>query len=113
MPTNNTTVIEVSSPKSVAIDVSNPKSVAIDVNHGAVGPQGPRGTQGMGADTTYYFVQGVPSDTWVIDHNLGRHPSVTVVDSGGTQVYGEVLYNSNNRLTLIFSNQFSGQAYLN
>jgi hypothetical protein len=67
---------------------------------------------------TYTHTQGSVSDTWVITHSLGRFPSVTVVDSGDTVVFGTVVYNSNNQLTVTFfvggsPSAFSGKAYLN
>ena len=41
---------------------------------------------------TYTHNQSSTSDTWVINHNLNRFPSVTVIDSGGTIVQGTVVY---------------------
>lgn len=61
----------------------------------------------------FIFNQNSPATTWNITHNLARRPSVTVVDSAGTVVVGEVTYNSDNALTIQFSAGFSGQAYLN
>jgi hypothetical protein len=58
------------------------------------------------------FTQGSASSTWNITHALGGRPSVTVVDSAGTVVYGEVRYNSNTSITVTFSSPFSGFAYL-
>ncbi len=63
--------------------------------------------------STYVHTQSSPSATWSISHNLGRRPSVTVVDSAGTVVIGEVTYLSDNTLRVEFSAGFSGQAYLN
>lgn len=62
---------------------------------------------------TYTHVQGSPASTWTIDHNLGRYPSISVVDSGGSLVFGEVKYNTSNQAQVSFSAAFSGQAYLN
>jgi hypothetical protein len=68
----------------------------------------------VGSSFQYFvFNQNNPSATWTITHNLGRRPSVTVVDSAGTVVIGEVTYTSDNALTIQFSAGFSGQAYLN
>ena len=58
------------------------------------------------------FTQGSVSSTWNITHQLGGRPSVTIVDSAGTVVYGEVRYNSNTSITVLFSSPFSGFAYL-
>ena len=60
----------------------------------------------------YIHVQGGASSTWSITHALGGKPSVTIVDSAGTVVYGEVVYNSNTSITAFFSSPFSGYAYL-
>jgi len=67
---------------------------------------------------TYTYNQSSASDTWVINHNLHRFPSVTVIDSGGTIVQGTVVYNSNKQLTITFFSggsalAFQGKAYLN
>ena len=62
---------------------------------------------------TYVFEQAIPSATWEIQHNLNKHPSVTVVDSGGDQVLTDVNYVNANKIILQFSAAFSGKAYLN
>ncbi len=62
---------------------------------------------------TYVHNQNSAQTTWEITHNLNSHPSVTVVDSAGTVVYGEISYNSDIKITLTFSAPFSGKAYLN
>lgn len=60
----------------------------------------------------YNHSQGVSASTWTITHNLGYYPNVQVVDSGGTNVIGDITYNSINQLTITFSASFSGNAYL-
>ena len=50
---------------------------------------------------------------WEIEHNLGRFPSVSIVDSAGTMVVGEVFYVSENHIRVSFTSAFSGKAYLN
>ena len=54
-----------------------------------------------------------PASTWVIVHNLGKHPAVVVVDSSGSTVYGDIHYDSNAQVTLTFAAGFAGNAYLN
>lgn len=63
-------------------------------------------------ESFYMHEQAVPSESWVIDHPLQFFPNVTVVDSGGTQVEGNVIYNNMNRVTIEFTAGFSGKAYL-
>lgn len=53
------------------------------------------------------------SDTWAITHNMNKFPSVTVVDSAGDEVEGNVNHISVNQLVITFSAAFSGRAYLN
>jgi hypothetical protein len=61
----------------------------------------------------YYHSQISASATWVINHNLDSYPGgVSVVDSSGSKVYGDVVYNSLNRLTISFTVSFSGEAYI-
>lgn len=64
---------------------------------------------GMGS---YVHNQATPAATWVIVHNLNAFPNVTVEDSAGTTVEGEVVFDNANQLTLTFSGAFSGVAYL-
>jgi len=57
--------------------------------------------------------QGSASAQWVVDHNLNKKCSVTVVDSAGTVQIGQVTYNTDNRVTLDFEAAFSGKAFFN
>lgn len=63
--------------------------------------------------STYTHDQGIPSATWTVVHNLDKHPSATVVDTGGTVVAGEITYVSSNEIEILFQAAFSGKAYLN
>ena len=65
------------------------------------------------SDKHFVYTQSTPSDTWEIEHNLGKEPSVTVVDSAGTTVEGDCEYINTNKLIVSFSSAFSGKAYLN
>ena len=62
---------------------------------------------------TYLHDQGVPSSIWTVVHNLDKRPSVTVVDSAGSDVTGNVSYIDDNELTITFNASFTGQAYIN
>ena len=62
---------------------------------------------------TFIFTQGVAATTWNIAHNLGKFPSITVIDTGNTVVTGEYNYTSNKNVILTFSAAFAGKAYLN
>ncbi len=64
-------------------------------------------------DLNFTFTQSSASAQWVIQHDLGKNPSVSVVDSAGSLVVGEVSYINNNNLIITFISAFSGKAYLN
>lgn len=66
-----------------------------------------------GGDKNYIHVQNTPSATWSASHNLGKKPSVVVVDSADDVVYGEITYVDDNNVTLTFAGSFSGKAYFN
>jgi hypothetical protein len=80
---------------------------------GEVGPQGPPGPSGSAPElVSYRHFQSVVSNIWNITHNLGWYPNITVVDSAGSVVEGEIDYVDENNLILNFSSPFSGVAYL-
>ena len=66
---------------------------------------------------TFIFTQVVPSTAWgtngIVTHNLGKFPSITVIDTANTVVTGQYTYIDNNNVTLTFSAGFAGKAYLN
>ena len=64
-------------------------------------------------DKNFEYNQLSPSASWSITHDLLKFPSVTVLDSSGNTVFGDILYNDNRTLTLTFSAAFTGTAYLN
>lgn len=100
---------------------------------GVSGPGGPTGPDGASAyeiwlaqgnvgSTTEFFaaignqyfryVQATPATHWDVVHNLGRYVAVSVVDSAGSTVEGEVTYLSLNELTIDFSAPFAGEAFV-
>jgi len=65
------------------------------------------------SDKHFIFNQELSSNTWVINHNLQKRPSTTIVDTGNNEVEGDVNYSSLNQIIITFSSAFSGTAYLN
>lgn len=66
-----------------------------------------------GGDKTFRFDQATPATTWLVVHGLGKYPSVSVVDSGGTWVIGQVTYLDIDTVQLDFSAAFGGSAFFN
>ena len=62
---------------------------------------------------TFIFTQGVPATVWNIQHNLGKFPSVSVINNNNVVINGEVTYIDNNNVQINFSAGFTGKAYLN
>lgn len=69
-------------------------------------------TAGQIEGISYHHIQPTTSIIWSIVHNLNKFPVVTVVDSTGDEVIGDITHTSLNALTAIFSQAISGQAYL-
>ena len=65
------------------------------------------------AARTYTHDQSSPTTTWTVTHNLGKRPSVTVIDTSGQVWIGKVEYLSDNAVRLSFNAAFAGKAYLN
>jgi hypothetical protein len=77
---------------------------------GPIGPTGPTGPKGDG----YYleYPVGVASSIWTINHDFNAYPNVTIINSAGDQVEGDVDYVSNYIITITFSAPFAGTAIL-
>lgn len=70
-------------------------------------------TEEKTVDKHFTYIQNLASDYWLIQHNLSKYPSVTVIDSAGTVVICEIEYIDGNNIALRMSAPFSGVAYLN
>jgi hypothetical protein len=123
-PANSSSDISASSPTSVTVvnpnstttanvtvSVVNPAANNITVAGGAKGDTGAPGAPGASGGF-FAFTQASPSSTWTISHGLGYQPNVSVIDSAGSQVEGNVVWSDVNNLTVTFSGAFSGVAYL-
>ena len=68
---------------------------------------------GINNPETFVFTQSTPSNVWIIKHNLNKYPSVTVVDSAGSNVVGDYDFISLDTVICTFNGAFSGKCYLN
>lgn len=71
-----------------------------------------------GSDKNHVHNQNNASDTWTINHNLGKFPAVTIKFSTGATytnvgAFAGVIYNDENNLTINLAAAQSGYAYLN
>lgn len=80
---------------------------AVTTIDGGVGPQGPPGPPGGGS---YQHTQSTPASTWVVNHNLGFRPDVTVFSPGGIEVEAEIAHISTTQTEIRFSAAATGSA---
>jgi hypothetical protein len=70
-----------------------------------------RGLSGAAsAGATYIHTQASPSSEWIINHNLGFRPDVTVLDTGGQVVGVLVLHISENQARVYAEPALAGVA---
>lgn len=65
------------------------------------------------ADANFVYEQSEASDEWIIVHNLNKYPAVSIIDSAGDEVIGNVHYDTLNQITITFVGAFKGKATLN
>lgn len=80
-------------------------SVSVEIGSG--------GVPGSGGDKNNVHRQDQASSEWIINHDLEKFPSVSVVDSAGDAIIGKIHYESNKKIILKFSAPLSGRAFLN
>ena len=64
-------------------------------------------------DRNYVHNQTIASLSWNIVHNLGKFPSVMILEEDGTPVIGDVTFVDTNTVHIGFTVAFVGKAYLN
>ena len=62
---------------------------------------------------SFRYEQGIPSNTWIIDHNLNKHPTVTLTYYNGQEFEACREYPSNSRVVIKLDNPATGYAFLN
>ena len=97
--------VEIKTPKKVNVEIQGKDALNVGMPNVLRTP--------IVYDKNYLFIQNQVSDEWIINHNLNKYPSVTVIDSADNEVIGEVEYLDKNNLKIKFANGFSGKATLN
>lgn len=82
------------------------------------------------SDFSYRLGGGVSNSDWILlpvvaafvdevagtgvdqTHNLGKYPAVTIIDTSGNLVFGRIIYNSIQDLSVYFSEFVRGEIYL-
>lgn len=66
-----------------------------------------------GGDKTWVHSQVFADSTWIVKHPLNKKVSVTVIDTAGSEVEGDVQINDGVTVIIKFNSPFSGEAILN
>lgn len=64
-------------------------------------------------DKNFVYEWSTPLSTITISHNLDKFPAVTIVDTAGNDIVGDVAYIDINTVTITFSAPTRGTAYFN
>ena len=80
-----------------------------EISIGTAGPAGPPGADGAAA-AYHRHDQVVPSDAWVINHNIGSCPGCKVFSVGGREMQAEVVNVALNQVQILFDSPTAGYA---
>lgn len=97
---------------AVVLSDSTPSVVTterVETVYTVVAERGPKGRDGV-AGGKYTHTQSTPATTWVINHNLGVRPNVSLLSVGGAEIVGDVLHPSVNQSLAIFVIPVAGSA---
>lgn len=77
---------------------------------GDPGPMGPPGPAGISSGF-FKYDQPIASAQWVFTHDLPYPPAITVIDSAGSQLFGDVKYIDDQNIQITFGFPVAGYAY--
>lgn len=108
MSADDCCVIQLDLTPPPAIDLSlTPELVRLSLSECLQGPPGPPG------GGTYMHAQNDPAAVWNVAHNMGRYPSVTVVDSNFEEIYPDVKYLDSNVIRVTHGAAITGLVFIN
>ena len=64
-------------------------------------------------DKNFLYEQETPASVWTIQHNLGKYPSVTLLDTGGVVMLGDIKHIDMSTVEITFVTEITGKALLN
>jgi len=64
-------------------------------------------------DNNFVFTQKNPLSSWIVIHGLGRRCSIQVITNTFKEIEAEIIWNSNNQVTINFNKARTGFVYCN
>lgn len=116
--------ISIEIPPALIISLPPPPALVIEISNQAGLPIG--GTQGQllkklsvgdyhagwgdGSTSFYMHTQASDSVEWIVNHNLGRYPVVSVLSVGLVEQIAEIVHFSTNQVRIYFAQPYKGMA---
>lgn len=99
-PGNDGRVYEVHAGNNIVVDNTDPANPIVSASPGLEGDLN-------------YTADFTNQTSYTVNHNLGKYPAVTVIDSAGDEVIGGVEYLDQDTLRVVFSAPLSGRVTCN
>jgi hypothetical protein len=64
-------------------------------------------------DKNFLYEQETPASVWTIQHDLGKYPSITLLDADGVIMLGDIKYVDMETVEITFATEITGKALLN
>lgn len=107
--TQKTQVLTVKQASAPTLSLKSKKQVLKVSEKGVQGPKGEPGDAGSRVEPII-FRQETPSSIWTIAHNLGFRADVTIYDEADELILADIRHDSDNQVTIVFSEPTSGVA---
>lgn len=94
----------------VQVEATPVITVAAPGPQGVPGPPGADGTSGAPGGAYFLLTQSAASATWLVQHNLGHIPHITIIDASGEVVITDIHHTDVNQAVLTFASPTTGKA---
>lgn len=100
--------------QEISVVSPDDNTLTVSADHGEdVNILFPKKSGRLGLHDTVIHTQGSSSDLWTVAHNMGKYPSVTVVNTSKSTIEALVTYADENNLVISVTPASAGYAYMN
>lgn len=107
--TNIAGVIKIATDDDILAGINTTKAVSPKQLKNAID----RAIHGSVDDKHYKHIQDIPSNHWIVVHNLHKKPGVEVVDSNDSKIWADWSHIDDNSLEVFFEQELTGAVYCN